>query len=134
MNALYCRVSTLDQKTDRQKINEDQYSIVIEDKCSGAIAFFKRQGGEQIKKLIEQQAVNSVAVWSIDRLGRDLRDILDTIHYCNERNVTVHFISQGLKILIQKCEKAIACRRNVHFLAFGFFNNSKKYPIEICVI
>jgi len=34
---LYTKVSTLDQNTDRQKINEKDYQIVIEDKCSGVI-------------------------------------------------------------------------------------------------
>ena len=37
MNVLYCRISTAEQKTDRQRVNEKNYSLVIEDKCSGTI-------------------------------------------------------------------------------------------------
>ena len=54
MNILYCRVSTLDQRTDRQKVSEANYSLVVEDKCSGAIPFFERQGGKEIKALAER--------------------------------------------------------------------------------
>ena len=49
---LYTRVSTLEQKTDRQKVNEKDFDLVIEDKCSGAIPFFERTGGKEIKKYV----------------------------------------------------------------------------------
>lgn len=99
MKVLYCRVSTLDQKTDRQKINGKEFRTVVEDTCSGSIAFFERDGGKKIRKLIEKNALSSLSVWSIDRLGRDLRDIINTIHYFNERKIPIHFISQGLVTL-----------------------------------
>lgn len=100
MIALYCRVSTLDQKTDRQKVSEKDFGLVIEDKCSGAIPFFQREGGKEIEKLIEKGVLRSLSVWTIDRLGRDLRDIINTIYYFNERKVAIHFISQGLTTLV----------------------------------
>lgn len=99
MNILYCRVSTVEQKTDRQKVNENDFDLVIEDKCSGSIPFFERTGGIEIKKLIDEGVKISLGVWQIDRLGRDLRDIINTIHYFNENKITVHFISPGLTTL-----------------------------------
>jgi len=99
MKILYCRVSSLDQRTDRQKVNEKDFQLVIEDKCSGAIPFFERQGGIEIKKLIEKGIITSLSALSIDRLGRDLRDIMNTIHYFNQHNICIHFISQGLTTL-----------------------------------
>jgi DNA invertase Pin-like site-specific DNA recombinase len=39
MKVLYTRVSSVDQKTDRQRINEKDFDLVIEDKCSGSIRF-----------------------------------------------------------------------------------------------
>jgi DNA invertase Pin-like site-specific DNA recombinase len=99
MNVLYCRVSSIDQKTDRQRVNESEFALVIEDKCSGAVPFFERPGGKQIQKLISKNAITSLSVWTIDRLGRDLRDILNTIYYFNDRGVSIHFISQGLSTL-----------------------------------
>jgi DNA invertase Pin-like site-specific DNA recombinase len=98
-NILYCRVSTLDQKTDRQRIDEKKFDLVIEDKCSGAIPFFERNGGKEIKSFIEKGVKISLSVLSIDRLGRDLRDIINTIHFFTENKTAIHFISQGLSTL-----------------------------------
>jgi DNA invertase Pin-like site-specific DNA recombinase len=86
IEALYCRVSTLDQKTDKQRVNEKSYDLVIEGKCSG---------GKEIKKVIESGVNFSLSVLSIDRLGRDLRDIINTIHFFTENKITMHFISLG---------------------------------------
>ncbi len=99
MNILYCRVSTIEQKTDRQKVSENDYNLVIEDKCSGAVPFFEREGGREIKRLVDEKVVKSLSVWQIDRLGRDLRDVINTIHYFNERKIGIHFLSQGLTTL-----------------------------------
>jgi DNA invertase Pin-like site-specific DNA recombinase len=99
MKVLYCRVSTLDQKTDRQRVDEKSFKLVVEDKCSGSIPFFERPGGKEIKNLIEQSVNISLSVLSIDRLGRDLRDIINTIHFFTANNTTIHFISQGLSTL-----------------------------------
>jgi DNA invertase Pin-like site-specific DNA recombinase len=99
MSVLYCRVSTLDQKTDRQRVHEKDYGLVVEDKCSGAIPFFEREGGREIKKLLDKGVLTSLAVWTIDRLGRDLRDILNTIHFFTIQHISIHFLSQGLATL-----------------------------------
>jgi predicted site-specific integrase-resolvase len=53
MKVLYTRVSTSEQNTDRQRISEKDFSLVIEDKCSGAIPFFERQGGKEILNYID---------------------------------------------------------------------------------
>jgi len=95
-------VSTLDQKTDRQKVNEKDFQLLVEDKCSGAIPFFERPGGSEIKKLVDEGILTSLSVWQIDRLGRDLRDIINTIHYFNQKQIAIHFISQGLTTLDPK--------------------------------
>ncbi|SDD83162.1 hypothetical protein SAMN04488104_10732 [Algoriphagus faecimaris] len=33
ISILYVRTSTLDQRTDRQRVNESEFDKVIEDKC-----------------------------------------------------------------------------------------------------
>lgn len=99
MNVLYCRTSTLQQKTDRQRVNEKEYSLVIEDKCSGTIPFFERPGGKKVKQLLDNGSLSELAVWQIDRLGRDLRDILNTIHYFTEINIPIHFVTQSLRTI-----------------------------------
>jgi DNA invertase Pin-like site-specific DNA recombinase len=39
MKVFYVRVSSLEQKTDRQRVSEKEYDLVIEDKCSGSVPF-----------------------------------------------------------------------------------------------
>ena len=99
MKVLYTRVSTIEQKTDRQRINEKEFDFLIEDKCSGGIPLFEREGGKELLKLIQKGVDVSLSVWSIDRLGRDLRDIINSIHFFTEKKISIHFISQGLKTL-----------------------------------
>jgi DNA invertase Pin-like site-specific DNA recombinase len=99
MDILYVRVSTVEQKTDRQRVNEKDYNLLIEDKCSGAVPFFDRQGGSEILRYVNRGLVNSIAVWEISRLGRDLRDIINTIHFFSGKGICIHFISQSLRTL-----------------------------------
>jgi len=99
IKVLYVRVSTLEQKTDRQRVNEKDFDLVIEDKCSGTISFFEREGGKEIIKLINEGLIETLSVWQIDRLGRDLRDIMNTIHFFNERGIRINFVSQNLSTL-----------------------------------
>lgn len=99
MNVLYCRVSTAEQNTDRQRVNEKDYDLIIEDKCSGSIPFFEREGGKEIKKLIGHNVIHNIYVYQIDRLGRDLRDIINVIYYLNKLKIPVHFVQQGLRTL-----------------------------------
>ena len=99
MKVLYVRVSSLEQKTDRQRVNEKEFDLVIEDKCSGAIPFFEREGGKQILMYLNKGLLKSLSVVQIDRLGRDLRDIINTIHFFNEKRISITFLSQGLSTL-----------------------------------
>jgi DNA invertase Pin-like site-specific DNA recombinase len=96
MKVFYVRVSTLEQRMDRQRVNDKDYDLIVEDKCSGSIPFFERQGGKKINQLLEKGVLTSLSVWTIDRLGRDLLDILHTIQFLSEKGIRIHFIQQGL--------------------------------------
>jgi DNA invertase Pin-like site-specific DNA recombinase len=96
MKVFYVRVSTLEQKTDRQRVNDKDYDLVIEDKCSGSIPFFEREGGKKINQLIDKKILTSLSVWTIDRMGRDLLDVLHTIQFLSGKGIRIHFIQQGL--------------------------------------
>ena len=99
MKVLYTRISTIDQKSDRQTQNSKDYDYVIEDKCSGATPFFERDGGKRIEKMILKNQVTSISVHQIDRLGRNLLDILNVISYFNKKGICIHFIQQNIKTL-----------------------------------
>jgi DNA invertase Pin-like site-specific DNA recombinase len=96
---LYCRVSNVNQKTDHQRVNEKDFKIVIEDKCSGSVPFFEREGGKQVLTYINKGLLTSLSVCSIDRLGINFRDILYIIHFFNEKNIPIIFLSQGLRTI-----------------------------------
>ena len=102
MRVLYVRVSTLEQNTERQKNNQTDYDLVIEDNCSGSIPFFNREGGRKLLKLIDFGRVESLSFYSIDRCGRDLLDILTVIKFMNERYIPIFFIQQGLRTIDEK--------------------------------
>ena len=99
MNLLYTRISTIEQKNDRQIQNAKDFGYLIEDKCSGATPFFDRVGGKQIEKLVSKNKVTKISVHQIDRLGRNLLDILNTIAFFNKKGICIHFIQQGIKTL-----------------------------------
>ena len=95
-------MSTLEQKTDRQTVNSSLYDLVVEDKCSGSIPFFEREGGKKIKTFINMGCKLELEVHAIDRIGRDLLDILNTILFFNSNKIAIYFVSQGLKTLNNK--------------------------------
>lgn len=75
------------------------YDLIIEDKCLGAIPFFERYGGKKIKGLIEDGKLTELMVHEIDRLGRNLIDILNTITAFTKKQINISFVKQGLKTL-----------------------------------
>jgi DNA invertase Pin-like site-specific DNA recombinase len=96
---LYTRVSSFDKNSERQLINAENYDMIIEDKVSGSIALFHREGGKKIQALIEKGVKIELFVHSIDRLGRDLKDILVTLDYFSSCSIPVSFISQGFSTM-----------------------------------
>ena len=74
MKAKYIRVSTKEQNTDRQT---DFDGLTHIDLCSGSIPFKDRP---EAKKLLSNKEITEVHVHSIDRLGRNTLDIMQTIH------------------------------------------------------
>ena len=115
ISVLYVRISSLDGKTDRQRVNEEDFDKVIEDKCSGSIPIFEREGGCRLKKLIDEGVISSISIWQIDRSRRDLRDILNFIHYTTQRKIPIHFIFRVLKPLMKW--------RGKPYLQNGHFNS-----------
>lgn len=96
--AQYIRVSTLEQKTDRQRAIV-MGAKVYEDKCSGTVPFKRRPLGGELMDAIARGEVSELRVHSIDRLGRNTLDIMQTIQYMTERGVNVISVKEGLQTL-----------------------------------
>jgi DNA invertase Pin-like site-specific DNA recombinase len=100
MKVLYTRVSTVEkQKTARQLVKANDYDYIIEDKISGSTEFATRPGGSEVIQLLQKGILTELAVWEIDRLGRNMRDIVNTIHYFTQNQICIHFINQGIRTL-----------------------------------
>jgi len=102
MRAKYIRVSTKEQNTDRQA---DFDGLTYTDLCSGSIAFKDRL---EAKKLLDNNEVTELHVHSIDRLGRNTLDIMQTIQDFTSKGINVVSTKEGLQTLIDGKENPIA--------------------------
>lgn len=94
----YTRVSTSSQDAQLQldALVKDgvQKRDVFADVTSGSRTAIERPG---MKKLLEYaEAGDTVVVWRVDRLGRSLVDVLNTVNLLRERGVQVRSISDGI--------------------------------------
>jgi len=97
MKAHYIRVSTLEQNIDRQT---EKGIKTYPDRISGSIAFAKRPEAARLLKDIESGLINEVQVHSIDRLGRNTIDIMQTIESLTEKGINVISKKEGLQTLV----------------------------------
>ncbi|WP_240630397.1 recombinase family protein, partial [Specibacter cremeus] len=94
----YTRVSTSSQdaqlQLDALLTAGVQKRDVFADVTSGSRIAIERPG---MKKLLEYaEAGDTVVVWRVDRLGRSLIDVLNTVNLLRERGVHVRSISDGI--------------------------------------
>ena len=108
MKVYYLRVSTIEQNTARQMEEVPEGCKVFEDKVSGSVPFSERTEGRNIVNLIKQRQINTIYVHSIDRLGRNSLDILQTIQFFNEYEVNLISKKEGLQTFIDGKPNAIA--------------------------
>ena len=87
----YRRVSTIDQSLDRQDLGEVEK--VFEEKQSGASASDRPALQDLIGWVREGDLV---VVHSIDRLARNLQDLLSIVSQLNDKGVSIRFIKDNL--------------------------------------
>ena len=98
----YIRVSTTEQNTNRQEKFDGKVYI---DEISGSTPFAERP---QAKKLLSNKDIAEVYVHSIDRLGRNTLDIMQTIQHFTSRGINVVSEKEGLNTIIDGKENPIA--------------------------
>ena len=98
----YIRISTTEQNTDRQEKFDGKVYI---DKISGSTPFAERP---QAKKLLSNKEITEVHVHSIDRLGRNTLDIMQTIQNFTSIGINVVSEKEGLNTIIDGKENPIA--------------------------
>ncbi|MDV3547011.1 transposase [Elizabethkingia anophelis] len=100
MKARYIRVSTGNQNTERQLEKNHPNEKLYIDIASGAVPFREREQGNRLIQDIEADSIKYISVHSIDRLGRNLFDILATLELLNEKKVTLKVDNLGIESLV----------------------------------
>jgi DNA invertase Pin-like site-specific DNA recombinase len=96
----YIRVSTEEQNTGRQEVNAKEFSKTYIDKTSGSIQFIERKEAKKLLADIEAGIVNEIHISSIDRLGRNIIDILTMVEYFNQKSIKLFVENIGMFSLI----------------------------------
>jgi DNA invertase Pin-like site-specific DNA recombinase len=96
----YIRVSTEEQNTGRQEVNAKEFSKIYVDKTSGSIQFVERKEAKRLLADIEAGIVNEIHISSIDRLGRNIIDILTMVEYFNQKSIKLFVENIGMFSLI----------------------------------
>lgn len=103
--ALYVRVSTDGQTTDNQRqeleavAGRHGWEIVdtfTDRGISGAKGRDKRPGFDALCKAVARRDVDLVASWSVDRIGRSLRDLVEFCEELRAKGVGLYLHQQGL--------------------------------------
>ena len=84
----YVRVSSMDQKVDRQLLAYDKADTIYIDKMSGV----KRDRPELERMLNDLQAGDTVVVKSIDRLSRSTKDLLEIAEQIKTTQANLHIL------------------------------------------
>ncbi|TXI99918.1 MAG: recombinase family protein [Chryseobacterium cucumeris] len=100
MKARYIRVSTGNQKTARQEQKASIEELIYIDIISGVKNFNERPEGRKLIKDIIEGKITSLAVSSIDRLGRNLVDILKTVEFLNLNKINLRVDNLGLDSIV----------------------------------
>ncbi len=101
MKARYIRISTPDQNKERQLVNEHPNEKIFIDVCSGSIPFNQRQRGKELLQAVAASSIDMVSVHAIDRLGRNLLDILTTIETFTNAGVVLKVDSLGMESMVK---------------------------------
>lgn len=97
MRARYNRISTPNQKLERQLAKQNPDEQLYNDVTSGSVKFSEREKGRLLLQEIKSGKVNWVAVSAIDRLGRNLQDLINTLEEFENFGVTLRVDNLGLE-------------------------------------
>ncbi|MCL2073690.1 MAG: recombinase family protein [Marinilabiliaceae bacterium] len=132
----YIRVSTEEQNPERQNKNAKDFSKIYIDKISGAIRFSDRKEAKKLLRDIDAGFITEVHVSSIDRLGRNIIDILTVIEYFNENSISLFVENIGMYSMLGKkpnpaFKMIISVLGNVAEMEREYLRERQKQGIEI---
>ncbi len=101
----YSRVSTVGQNASRQTENFKNFGNVTSenlflDKISGSVPFFERPEAQRLfSHITPTNQTVTVVVDSVDRIGRNLIDILNTIETFKKNKINIKSLKEGFETL-----------------------------------
>lgn len=98
--ARYIRISSATQKLERQLAKQHTGEQLYIDVISGVVPFAERLKASDLKRDIEDGLIKYVSVSSIDRVGRNLQDIINTLAFFEAHNVTLRVDNLGLESFV----------------------------------
>ncbi|WP_424493185.1 recombinase family protein [Salinimicrobium sp. GXAS 041] len=112
----YSRISSVTQSANRQlnnfkKVPGYDSGAVYIDKVQGNVPFLERPEAQKLFDLVttrQGEEEITVVIDSIDRLGRNLIDVLHTIERFTENNINIQSLKEGFQTLIGGKENPIA--------------------------
>ena len=126
---IYGRVSTNKQTVDNQlnQLREistrNDWEVVneyIDEGISGSLGRDKRPSFDQLLKDVNRKKFDGILVWSIDRLGRSLQDLVSFLNDIQSKKVDLYIHQQGLdtttptgKMMFQMCGVFSEFERNI---------------------
>jgi DNA invertase Pin-like site-specific DNA recombinase len=90
----YARVSTIEQNTARQEVLLKEYGVdkLYIDKCSG-----KNMERPQLQEMLQfARGGDTIVVGSMDRLGRNARDLINIVDELQKRGIGFKCIKEGI--------------------------------------
>ncbi|MFH6767477.1 recombinase family protein [Gaetbulibacter aquiaggeris] len=115
MYYFYSRVSTVSQNTNRQVANfklfpEFKPENLFIDKVQGNTPFLERTEASKLYDIVTEHSHNNVTIVvdSIDRLGRNLIDILSTIEKFTANGINLKSLKEGFETLVNGEENPMA--------------------------
>lgn len=103
--AIYARVSTKGQDTDNQidqlrevarKAGWEISETFVDHGISGAKGRNQRPGLDSLLKAVTRREITRVMVWSVDRLGRSLQDLIATLNEINDSGADLYLHQQSI--------------------------------------
>ena len=96
----YIRVSTEEQNTGRQEVNAKEFTKTYIDKVSGSVKFSERKEAKKLLDDIEAGLVTEIHISSVDRIGRNIIDILTMVELFTQKSSRLFVENIGMYSLI----------------------------------
>ena len=98
--ARYNRISSPNQNLERQLKRNHPDEIIYNDVVSGAVAFEDRDKGQELMIAVRKRSIDFVSVAAVDRLGRNLFDVLTTLEFFNANGVVLRVDNLGIESMV----------------------------------